>query len=274
MRQVSLFRTAALAALLCLWQVPAHAQTSQSPQQIQGLIAAGQENAALGDLSHILQAHPDSGVAWYLTAEAQDALGHEDAARNALAKAEQYAPGLPFAQPDKVAALQTHLAGPVEHSRHGLSPAVMVIGGLVILFLLLRLFGRRRIMPGGYDSGYGGGPFPPRGGPFPPQGGPFPPGPGGMPYGPGGGGGIGSSIVTGLAAGAGFAAGERIIDDMMGGPRDGNMINPGGNDPGGNFGPGSTPNWDDGLSGSPGWDGGNSGSDDDDNNNFDPGNSW
>ena len=67
------------------------------------------------------------------------------------------------------------------------------------------------------QAGYGQG--------YPGQPGPFGPGPGGMPYGqnpygqaPYGqpmGGGLGSSIVTGLAAGAGFAAGERIVDGLM-----------------------------------------------------------
>ena len=147
--------------------------------------------------------------------------------------------------------MQAHLAVPVAHSGHGMSPVLLVIGGLVVLFLLLRVFGRR-FVPGGYAGGYNSG--------YP--NGPFPPGPGGMPYGPGGGGGVGSSILTGLAAGAGFAAGERLIDGAMGGQ---NAM-----DPGKNYGP--APDRDDGLTGSPGWDSGNSGSDD--NNNFDPGNNW
>ncbi|MDD2704257.1 MAG: tetratricopeptide repeat protein, partial [Acidocella sp.] len=90
----------------------AHAQTQSTPQQLQAMIAAGQEQTALKQLNSVLQAHPDSGVAWYLVAEAQDASGNETAARNALAKAEQYAPGLPFANQQKTAALRAHLAAP------------------------------------------------------------------------------------------------------------------------------------------------------------------
>src|SRR5579871_2335361 len=77
----------------------AKAQAAASPQQIQAEIANGQAQAALSDLQPVLQAHPDSGVAWYLTAEAQDAAGNTAAARTALANAEHYAPGLPFAKP-------------------------------------------------------------------------------------------------------------------------------------------------------------------------------
>lgn len=273
-------KAAMVIGLLGAWQVPALAQTGATPQQIQGLIAQGQENAALSDLQMTLQSHPQSGVAWYLTAEAQDARGDEGAARDALAKADQYAPGLPFAQPNDVAALRAHLAGggsaPAQAgyappARH-FSPFV-AIGAIVVLFLLFRMFvrSRRRMMPGypmnpNYSGGNPVGPY----------------GPGGMPYGGGmmgggmGGGGIGGSILGGLAAGAGFAGGERIIDGMMGGNQGGVQNN----DPNGTIDPG-VPARDDGLQGSPGW-GDNSGGIDNsgtidsggDSGGFDPGNNW
>ncbi len=259
MRLLPLFRIALFAAFVLGFQQPARAQT---PQQIQALIASGQEQAALSDLSGVLQAHPDSGVAWYLTAEAQDAAGNEDAARSALAKAQQFAPGLPFAQPDKVAALQSHLAAPPAHSGFGISPfAVIVV--LVGLFLLVRLFFRSR--RAGYQNGFGAG-YPGQ-----PPAGPFPYGPGGgMNYGPGAGmagGGIGSSLLTGLAAGAGLAAGERIIDGMMGSGNERAI------DASPNYDPTPpAPDRDDGLQGSPDWDAGNSGPDT--SGGFDNNNSW
>ncbi len=252
------FRIAILAASLCLWQVPAHAQT---PQQIQGLIANGQEQAALSDLQTILQAHPHSGVAWYLTAEAQDAAGNEGAARSALANAQHYAPGLPFANPSEVANLQAHLSGAPGAGApaadppaggHGISPLILVIGGFIILFLFARLLFRRRavaMVPNGFRQGM---PMRPDA-PFYGQGG-YPP--------PAQGGGLGGSLLGGLAAGAGFAAGERIIDDVMGGG-DRNF------DPNQNIDPNYIPDRDDGLSGDPGWDNGNNPDD-----NFDPGNNW
>jgi uncharacterized protein len=263
MREMSLLRILLLTAGIFIWHGAAQAQTSPTPRQLQAMIANGQENTALADLQPVLQAHPDSGVAWYLTAEAQDAAGNEAAARTAFANAEQYAPGLPFAQPNAVAALRAHLAAaaPAPQRHAGISPTMIVIGVLVLLFILLRGFFRRRgFMPpqGGYGGGYPG-----------PQG-PFGNSPGGMPYGqnqPGypTGSGIGSSIVTGLAAGAGFAAGERIIDGL-----DGNRGDPQ-YDPQQSFG---TPDRDDGLSGSPGWND-NSGDDDNQRNDgFDPGNDW
>ena len=93
------------------FDAPIQAQaTSQTPQQIQGLIANGQEAAALSELNQIIAANPSSGVAWYLIAEAQDASGNDGAARYALARAKQLTPGLPFANPGDVVALQTHLS--------------------------------------------------------------------------------------------------------------------------------------------------------------------
>lgn len=210
----------------------AQAQTA-SPQQIQALIAAGQPQAALNDLAPILQAHPNSGKAWYLDAEAQDALGNEPAARTALATAQQDAPGLPFAKPAELAALQAHLAQ--NSSKGGFSMITMIILGLVVLYVVFRLFRRR---PAYYPQRYGDAPPPGYG-----------PGYGQPGYGPPAGGGLGSSLLGGLAAGAGFAAGERIIDDMTG--RDQGPVDSA-------WGAAPTPDRDDGLSGSSDWDSGSS----------------
>jgi hypothetical protein len=260
----TVFTTAFLAtAFLAGGLAAAQAQATPSPHQIQAQIAAGQNATALSELQTVLQAHPDSGIAWYLSAEAQDASGNEDAARAALAKAQQYAPGLPFANQNDVAALQAHLAAPAARSGFGVSP-MLIIGALVLLFIVFRLFSRaRRAVPvyqDGFAPGYGNRPQYPYG-----QGGGQG---GGMPYGPGGapGGGLGSALLGGLAAGAGIAAGERIIDDMTGGNRNDGGFGLGGNGLGGdglggNFDPSPVPDRDDGLQGSPGWDAGGSGSD-------------
>jgi len=228
---------------------PASAQ-SDTPQQLQAMIADGQAQGALDELQQVLQAHPTSGVAWYLTAEAQDSLGNESAARTALANAQHFAPGLPFANPTDVAALQAHLndaPAPLPPVHSGISPGLAVIIGLVVLFIVFRMFFRRRgyVQPYG-QAGYG-------------------PGPGPYPYnqGPGMGSGIGGSILGGLAAGAGFAAGERVIGDMFGG-NNSNPVDPA-------WGGQPMPDRDDGLQGSPGWD---AGSTPDDGGNFDSGNNW
>ncbi len=217
MTKLSLIPLALVGGFLLAPVLPAFAQ-DQTPRQIQTLIDNGQGGQAAQALKGVLQQHPDSGTAWYLMAEAQDARGNEGAAAQALAKADQYAPGLPFADPQKAAALRAHIDGGLaasgtNHSRGGHSPVLLVIGGLILLFILLRLFSgiRRRAMNPGYRP-YPGGPNAPYDA-YGPNG-PNPYGPAG--YGPTGGG-LGSSIVTGLAAGAGFAAGERIVDGLMGG---------------------------------------------------------
>jgi hypothetical protein len=214
--------------LILLGFTPAFGQT---PREIQGQIAAGQAQAALGELQGIVAAHPDSGVAWYLTAEARDATGDEAGARDALAKAEQFSPGLPFANPSDLAALQARVA---PRRGFGVGHVALVIGGIFFIFMLLRAFSRRRVTVG-YPGGYGA---PPPG--YGPEGG-F-----------GGGGGLGSSLISGLAAGAGFAAGERIIDDFTGRT-------------GGGFddGPALPPAADDGLQGDPGWNDDGGGTSDD-----------
>ena len=279
--RLSLSRFALVAGLVVLAGGSARAQ-NDSPQQLQALISSGQEQQALHQLSNVIKLHPDSGVAWYLVAEAEDAAGNESTARRALAKAQQLAPGLPFAQPDQVAALQSHLADQsaagataplaapapaASPAGSGISPLALGIGAIVVLFIVVRMFlrsRRRSMMPAGYRGGYG-----PNG---PPPNAPMPYGPGGMPYGGGGMmGGTGSSLLGGLAAGAGFAAGERILGNLTGGGGLSGDANPnaGLNEP--------APERDDGLNGNPNWDDGNAGGggvDPSNNDGFDPGNNW
>jgi len=256
MMATGFWRILIVAAALMTSPGLARAQSTPSPRELQGMIAAGQDSAALDQLQSVLAAHPHSAVAWYLSAEAQDALGHADAARSALAKAEQIAPGLPFAKPSDVQALQTHLGAGTAPAHGGMGSMVFVIGALVVLFLVVRVFlrSRRRVMPGfdgyGRPMGYG-----PGGQGF------APPGYGQPGY--GGGSGIGGSLLGGLAAGAGFAAGERIIDDLSGN-RDGGYVGP-------NFQGGPAPDRDDGLQGDPGWDDNNGGGD---GGGIDSGNGW
>ncbi len=243
--------------LLLASALPAIAQNAEpSPQQLQGMINNGQSGQAIGQLNAVLSQHPESGTAWFLMAEAEDAQGNETAAAQALAKADQFAPGLPFANSQKAAALRAHINGGIASPiagttrSHGISPVLLVIGGLILLFVLLRLFSgvRRqqayRAYPGNPNTPYGS---------YPP-GGPSPYGPGYSPMG----GGFGSSIISGLAAGAGFAAGERIVDGMMGG-YDAQAAQPQQD---------FSSTQDDGLLGNPGWD---------DNSNIDDGmnnNNW
>jgi hypothetical protein len=239
---------------------PARAQSTQpvpSPSQIQHMIAAGQEAQAVAALQGILQTHPKSAVGWYLLAEAYDAQNNETGAADALNMADRLAPGLPFANAQEVAALRAHVNKP--QSIGGGHIALYVVIGLVLLLLLLRFLPGRNVASRNY--GYTAPPPPPGTPPY------------GFGYGgpqPMGGGGIGSALVGGLAAGAGFAAGERIIDGMMGGHNNGG--NTGGPfiDPGNTQQGGPDLSRDDGLMGNPGWDDSSSGGNDGD----DLNNSW
>jgi hypothetical protein len=225
---------------------PARAQTADnapSPSQIQGMINTGQEGQAVLALQNVLETHPKSGVAWYLLAEAYDAQGNEANAGSALNMAARTDPGLPFANPQELAALRAHIAASQPQSASGGRTAILVIGGLLLLMLVLRFLPGRGVAARNY--GYTAPP-PPAGTP-----------PYGFGYGPSGGGsGLGGALMGGLAAGAGFAAGERIIDGMMG-QHGGPVIDPN------SFPQGPDPSRDDGLMGNPGWDNSSGPSDDD-----------
>ncbi len=227
-----------LAAPAIAQSAPGQGAATQTPAQIQALIAGGQPGQAVAALDDVLAVHPKSGVAWYLLAEAYDAQGDEADAGSALNMAARSSPGLPFANKPQLAAMQARIAGSQPHAGNGGHTAMLVIGGLILLVVLLRFLPGRGVAARNY--GYTQPPPPPGTPPY------------GFGYGtPQGGGGIGSALMGGLAAGAGFAAGERIIDGMM----DQNAGLPaGGNDAA----------RDDGLIGNPGWDDGssNSGSDD------------
>ncbi len=210
---------------------PAAAQDA-SPAQIQGMITAGQDTQAIQALDNVLAAHPKSGVGWYLLAEAYDAQNNEDAAGSALNMAARTNPGLPFADPQRLAELQAHIAA--AQPRSSGHTVMLVIGGLLLLMIVLRFLPGRDA--GSRNYGYTAPPPPPGTPPY------------GFGYGPNTGGGLGSALMGGLAAGAGFAAGERIIDGMMGQPSQQ---------------PGPDQSRDDGLTGNPGWDGTGTPSDDD-----------
>lgn len=245
MRKISALSIVFVSALTAAPMLPAIAQEQTfTPRQIQNMIMDGKAGQATEALKDILAQHPDSGMAWYLLAEAQDSKGHEAAAAQALAKADRYAPGLPFANPQEAQALRTHINNGVassggHHSSGGVSIVLLVIVAFIALFVLLRMvagWGRRPRYTGNPNIPYGGGYGPNGPGPYGPAGG----GGGGM------GGGLGSSIISGLAAGAGFAAGERIIGGLMGNGDAQAAQPPAQQDFAGSQ--------DDGLNGDPGWD--------------------
>jgi uncharacterized protein len=186
-------------------------------------------------VNQVLQEHPGSAKAHYAAAEVYARGGDFSIARREFNTAESLDPGLGFAQPQSVAALRAELAQsrfvprvvqqapyalPAPHTRprSGISfgAILLVIAGVVLVWALVR----RRMQPTGYPP-YPG--QPPGGvGPMGPGGGVMPP----YPYGGGPGPGLMGSLGTGLAVGAGVAAGEELVHHMLGGSPSGGVIPP------------------------------------------------
>jgi len=261
--------TPALAALLVVaCALPALA-ADPTPAQVYQAASGGNLAQAQQMIAQVLRDHPQSGQAHYVAAEIDARAGRYGVARQELATAESLEPGLPFANPRSVQELQAQLGQApltvlaprtVRAGRSHLGLFMILIGAAVVLWLLLR---RRAAAMGypQYPGQYPGG-VPPG---MPPAG----YGPGG--YMPGGGSGIMGSVASGLALGAGVAAGEELVDHMLGGgssPGGGGFVPPaesapvpdpnadmGGND----FGLNDPGSWDGGGGG--GWDDGGGGGD-------------
>ncbi|NOW44416.1 hypothetical protein FHW96_000558 [Novosphingobium sp. SG751A] len=230
-----------LLAPVALMMVSAPVMAAEpSVRDVYATARAGQVDKAVTMMDEVLKAHPNSAKAHYVQAELLAKQGKTADARAQLAQAEKLAPGLPGIQPQSVAALKSQLNGgsvgngavtrseaPQPAQSRGISwVGIVLIGALV--FGVLAFFRRRSRQAEVYNAPYGaqggqgfGGPG--YGGPgYGNQGyGGGYPQPG---YPPQQGGGMGSSILgglaTGAAAGAGFAAGEKIIDGMFGDHKD------------------------------------------------------
>ena len=74
-------------------------------------VQAGQMAKADAMMKEVLQNHPNSAKAHYVAAELYLKEGKVEVARNHFIKAQNLAPGLPFAQPESVQKLQMQLAG-------------------------------------------------------------------------------------------------------------------------------------------------------------------
>ena len=190
-------------------------------------VEAGKMAQAESMIKEVLQNHPNSAKAHYIAAELYLKEGKTGEARSHFLKAENLAPGLPFAQAESVRKLQTALAGggaksaPVNAGASSIfsSPVfwiLMVILGAGILFFLRN---RNRPTPVQvYNAPNAGGAAPYPGGPTP-----YPGGPAGSPGAPaagGMGGGLMGSLATGAALGAGMFAGQALASHLMGGQHD------------------------------------------------------
>ena len=213
------------------------AQAEPSMGQIYAAAQAGKLDEAQVMIQQVLVSHPNSAKAYFVRAELYARQGDAVRARDSLANAEKFAPGLPFAKPEAVQALRTQLASKAQthtvtqnaapsHAAQGAqSPSgsswglpLLLAGGVIVAGYFL--FRKKTQPPEGQPQAYASnglaGPQTfgmPGGGAM--QGGGAYPG-----YGPAQAPGMGSRIAgglaTGLAVGAGVMAAQAIGRNLMG----------------------------------------------------------
>ena len=218
-----------LLALALMAGYSMHSRAADDPtiHQVYQAAEAGRMAEAQSMVDQVLRDHPNSAKAHYVEAELLAKQGRMDAARNELAKAERIEPALSFASPQAVRDLRAQISGRAAQPGYAVltpaaSPGSSMPWGTIIIALVavgvvvfvIRAMARRNSVNGGVpaygNNGFGRGApgYPPAPG-YGPQGGPYP-------YGapPAAGGGIGSSIMgglaTGAAVGAGMVAGEAL----------------------------------------------------------------
>jgi tetratricopeptide (TPR) repeat protein len=232
-------------------------------------VQSGQMAKADAMMREVLQNHPNSAKAHYVAAELYLKEGKLEVARNHFIKAQNLAPGLPFAQAESVQKLQVQLSSGAGGSVAGSSPSSIfsnpIFWGLIAILVVgvIIVMRRRKAQAvqvyNAPSAGYPGAPGTP-GGPTPYPGGPG--GPAGYPGAPAAGGmgsGLMGSLATGAALGAGMYAGQALASSLMGGHDSGHQnTNPNMNQVGGpasldpNFGVRDASSWDDG--GASSWD--------------------
>ncbi len=228
-------------------------------------VQSGQMAKADAMMKEVLQNHPNSAKAHYVASELYLKEGKLEAARNHFIKAQNLAPGLPFAQPESVQKLQVQLAsgaGIPAASQPSIFSNPLFWGLIAILVIGVIIVMKRRKAEAvqvynAPSAGYPGTP----GGPAGYPGGPGGPGYPGAPAAGGMGSGLMGSLATGAALGAGMYAGQALASNLMGGHDNGHSnagSNPNLNQVGGpasldpNFGVRDASSWDDG--GASSWD--------------------
>ena len=233
-------------------------------------VQSGQMAKADAMMKEVLQNHPNSAKAHYVASELYLKEGKVDLARNHFIKAQNLAPGLPFAQPESVQKLQVQLAsgagGSVASSPSSSIFSNPLFWGLIAILVVgvIIVMKRRKEQAvqvyNAPSAGYPGTPGGPTGYPGGP-GGPGGPGYPGAPAAGGMGSGLMGSLATGAALGAGMYAGQALASNLMGGHDNGHSnagSNPNLNQVGGpasldpNFGVRDAGSWDDG--GASSWD--------------------
>ena len=205
---INLFVSVFAAALLLTSNV---AFAEATLPEVYKAVQSGQMAKADAMMKEVLQNHPNSAKAHYVAAELYAKEGKVEAARNHFIKAQNLAPGLPFAQPESVQKLQVQLAsgaGAPAASQASIFSNPLFWGLIAILVIGVIIVMKRRKAeavqvynapsagypgtPGG-PAGYPGGPSGPGGPTYP-----------GAPAAGGMGSGLMGSLATGAALGAAF----------------------------------------------------------------------
>jgi hypothetical protein len=196
-----------LVLLLALaFAVPAFANTDPTLHQVYEAARGGQLEQAQQMMKQVLRDHPKSAKAHYVAAELYARQGDTTSARRELDVAQQLEPGLSFAKPESVRALQTQIAhvpgyasaGESSHSSFPWAAVLLVVAGIGVLALVIR----GRSSAGAAPPIYAGS-------------GPNAAGPMGNSLGTGIGSGIAGGLASGLAVGAGVVAGEEIARHFL-----------------------------------------------------------
>jgi hypothetical protein len=219
------------------------AQQEPTMNQIYATAQGGKLDQAQVMVQQVLVTHPKSAKAHFVQAELYARQGNLPKARDALSTAQGLAPGLPFAKPEAVQALQSQLEArpsvspakaaphvapaPAQSSGSWLIPALLAAAVIAAGYFIFRRKPAQIFDPSNaYGNGlngpqsFGSGPMQPSMQPGM-QGGygqqPMMSQPGyGQPSGSGIGGRIMGGVATGLAVGAGVMAAEAIGRNLMG----------------------------------------------------------
>lgn len=235
MRIFSQFSTAFRWLLLAAFLSSGLAMAQQEPtmNQIYAAAQAGNIDQAQVMVQQVLVAHPKSAKAHFVQSELFARQGNVPKAREALNEAQRLAPGLPFAKPEAVKALESQLASrpakpsaavapysaPASSSSGSwMLPALLAGGVMVAAYFIFRRKAPQTFNQGAtYDNGMNGQQSFGNGGMQPAYG---QTGYGQPAYGQPAGGGLGGRIMggvaTGLAVGAGVVAAEAIGRSLMG----------------------------------------------------------
>jgi hypothetical protein len=230
-------------------------------RQVYAAAKAGQLTQARAMVDQVLAAKPNSARGHFVKAEICAAQADRSCAGDELAAAKRLEPGLIFVNPTAVRRLETlalgvtplQVARPSPQSGFNWSWLVLGLGVVALLWWVVSIATRRAAQ--NVSPVYGGGTMVPAtpgnamGGMAPGYGAPIQPG--------GFGGGLGKSLATGAAFGAGMVAGEALADSFLhrgqGTPLMETQVNMPVHEPlpdlGGNdFGTGNADNWDDSSS--------------------------